>query len=89
MSVIAWRIIPASQFPGGVSDIINKVENDQTWVAVTSTCQATLQFSFLISLAVNEGATSRLEASIVNPDPSYNGSEAITAFAAEARNENA
>ncbi|KIM42629.1 hypothetical protein M413DRAFT_408539 [Hebeloma cylindrosporum] len=72
-SIIAWRIIPGTEFPGGVSEIMDKVKDDQTWIAV----------------AVNQGASSRLEASIVNPDPSYNGADAITVYAAEARNENA
>jgi hypothetical protein len=88
-SVIAWRILPATTFPGGVSEIIDKVKDDQTWIAVISTCQATWSFACLFTLVVNAGASSRLEASIVNPDPSYNGTEAITVYAAEARNENA
>lgn len=87
--VIAWRILPATTFPGGVSEIIDKVKDDQTWIAVISTCQATSEFRFLFSLVVNAGASSRLEASIVIPDPTYNGTEAITAYGAEARNENA
>ncbi|KAF8153412.1 hypothetical protein B0H34DRAFT_800617 [Crassisporium funariophilum] len=38
---------------------------------------------------VNPDASSRLEDAINNPDPSYNGSEAITAYGEEGRNENA
>ena len=89
MSTIAWRILPTTTFPGGVSEIMDKLKDNQIWVAVISTCQLTPQFSLLISLAVNEGASSRLDAAILNPDPSYNGSEAITVFGVEARNENA
>ena len=47
-SVIAWRVLPPTTFPGGVSEIINKVKDDQTWIAVTSMCQAISVFSFLI-----------------------------------------
>lgn len=47
-----------------------------------------LQFRVLDTLVVNPGATSQLNASIENPDPTYNGSLAVTAYVAEARNEN-
>lgn len=39
--------------------------------------------------SVNAGVSDHLASSILTPDPLYNGSEAITAYGAEARNENA
>lgn len=53
--------------------------------------------SFLIVLSlslahiyqVNAGASARLSDAVQNPNSSYNGSLAITVYAAEARNENA
>ncbi|KAG6865458.1 hypothetical protein C0991_002381 [Blastosporella zonata] len=65
--------VPASHFPGGPNDLINDVVEQHTWVAV----------------AINPGASARLQASYVNPNATYNGTEAITMYAAEARNENA
>ncbi|KAF8972086.1 hypothetical protein BDZ97DRAFT_1011209 [Flammula alnicola] len=70
---IEWEVIPSSHFVNGTADVIQAVKDDKTWVAIT----------------INEGATSRLEAAISTPDASYNGSNAITAYGAEARNENA
>ena len=39
--------------------------------------------------SVNPGASSRLTNSLASPNTTYDGSEAITAYAEEARNENA
>lgn len=38
---------------------------------------------------VNAGASDRLKASYANPNSSYDGADAITIYADEARNENA
>ena len=38
---------------------------------------------------VNPGSSARLSAALASPNSSYDGSEAITAYAEEARNENA
>lgn len=38
---------------------------------------------------VNAGASDGLQAATDNPDPAYNGSQAITVYVVEARNENA
>ncbi|KAF8644054.1 hypothetical protein AX16_008707 [Volvariella volvacea WC 439] len=70
---IAWRIEPASDHPGGIEQLMDDVLKDRIWVVV----------------AVNPNASEALEASLNTPDPSYNGSGAITVLASEARNENA
>ncbi|KAF8189646.1 hypothetical protein BJ912DRAFT_925825 [Pholiota molesta] len=62
--------------PGRFADVHGVTEaivQEQTWVAVV----------------INGGATSNLQGAIRNPTPDYNGSAAITAYGAEARNENA
>ncbi|KDR71082.1 hypothetical protein GALMADRAFT_254253 [Galerina marginata CBS 339.88] len=71
--IIKWEIVPSARFPGGVVDVIREVEDNLAWVAVT----------------INEGTSLRLEAASAVPDPGYNGSQAITAYGVEARNENA
>ncbi|KAF9478431.1 hypothetical protein BDN70DRAFT_808791 [Pholiota conissans] len=53
--------------------VIEAVKLDQTWIAVV----------------INVGATTNLQDAIDAPNASYNGSAAITAYGAEARNENA
>ncbi|KAJ3514420.1 hypothetical protein NLJ89_g2395 [Agrocybe chaxingu] len=72
-SRITWTVVPASQFPGGPPQLGRDVLEEHTWVAV----------------AINPGATARLTASISSPNSSYDGTEAITVYATEARNENA
>jgi hypothetical protein len=46
--------------------------NERAWVAV----------------AISQGASARLQTAIAARDSTYNGSSAVTAYAAEARNEN-
>ncbi|KAF8153410.1 hypothetical protein B0H34DRAFT_104331 [Crassisporium funariophilum] len=70
---ITWTVVAASQFPGGVEELEHDVLDEQTWVAIS----------------INEGSTARLSASLASPNSSYDGTEAITVFAVEARNENA
>ncbi|TFK75436.1 hypothetical protein BDN72DRAFT_757861 [Pluteus cervinus] len=70
---IIWTVQPASNFPNGVVDLENAVVGEQCWVAI----------------AINAGATARLNAALQSDDQAYNGSTAITAFGVEARNENA
>lgn len=72
-SLVNWSVMPASQFPGGVNEVANNVAEEKTWVAVT----------------VNSGASSRLSAALASPNASYDGSQAISVYGAEARNENA
>jgi len=40
-------------------------------------------------LSVNAGATARLSDSLITPNTSYNGADAMTVYAVEARSENA
>ncbi|KAF8965752.1 hypothetical protein BDZ97DRAFT_1810828 [Flammula alnicola] len=72
-SKVTWSVVPASQFPGGAGAVGAAVLEEHTWVAIT----------------INEGSTARLSASFTSPNASYNGADAITIFAVEARNENA
>ncbi|KAG7094963.1 hypothetical protein E1B28_005764 [Marasmius oreades] len=70
---IQWLSVSASVFPGGVGDVMQKVFEEKTWVAVV----------------INPGATNGLNLAATSADPSYNGSLAVTVYAEEARNENA
>ena len=47
------------------------------------------RFTALDGLSVNPGSSSRLTAALAAPNASYDGSEVITAYGVEARNENA
>jgi len=71
--IMAWRSVNASEFPGGLSELGRAVVGQKTWAAV----------------AISEGATARLQSSYHSPNASYNGSDAISFYADEARNENA
>ncbi|RDB16010.1 Nitrosoguanidine resistance protein SNG1 [Hypsizygus marmoreus] len=70
---VTWTAVPASQFPDGLGQLGNAVVNEQTWVAI----------------AIHAGSTARLQASYASPNASYTGTDTITVYAAEARNENA
>ncbi|KAF8965751.1 hypothetical protein BDZ97DRAFT_1810822 [Flammula alnicola] len=72
-SIVNWAVIPSSRFPEGVPAVVQALKDEQAWFMVT----------------INPGSTARLESSISNPDPSYNGSAAVTAWGTEGRNENA
>ncbi|KAF8884553.1 hypothetical protein CPB84DRAFT_1789019 [Gymnopilus junonius] len=73
LPAITWTVVSPSQFPGGPSDVGAAVLDEQTWVAIT----------------INEGSTARLMDSLASPNATYDGSEAMTVFGVEARNENA
>ncbi|RDB27751.1 Nitrosoguanidine resistance protein SNG1 [Hypsizygus marmoreus] len=72
-SKVTWTAVPASQFQGGLAQVANDVVEQKSWVAV----------------AIHEGTSSRLQASYINPNATYNGTDAMTVYASEARNENA
>ncbi|PPQ93065.1 hypothetical protein CVT25_011941 [Psilocybe cyanescens] len=72
-SKVTWSVVPVSDFPGGPSEVGGLVLEEHTWVAIT----------------INEGSSSRLSQSLVAPNATYDGSEAVSIFAVEARNENA
>lgn len=88
-----WKVHHASEFPNGASDLIEAVLEEHCWVAISSELPfENLKSAIinLLSIKVNNGATSRLDAAIARrTDPSYNASSAITAYGVEARNENA
>ncbi|KAG5652153.1 hypothetical protein H0H81_006098 [Sphagnurus paluster] len=73
LSVVTYTVVPAGQFPEGPPSLAHSVIEQHTWVAV----------------AINPGVSQRLQASYESPNITYNGSEVITVYAAEARNENA
>ncbi|KAG7442294.1 uncharacterized protein BT62DRAFT_982520 [Guyanagaster necrorhizus] len=70
---VSWTNRSASEFPGGVDDVAGAVVDQQTWVAVV----------------VHPNTTRLLESAVLSVNASYDGSVALTAFAVEARNENA
>lgn len=70
---ISWRVVDTARFPNGPSDVASSVVDEKCWVAVV----------------VNANATLNLQQAVSSQDGSYNGTHAITAYAEEARNENA
>ncbi|KAJ7099307.1 hypothetical protein B0H15DRAFT_542486 [Mycena belliarum] len=68
---IAWRVVSADRFPGGVSQVEDAIVGEAVWAAVS----------------INAGASSSLSAALSAVDPSYNSSLAITFIGSEARNE--
>ncbi|KAG6899983.1 hypothetical protein C0995_004558 [Termitomyces sp. Mi166 len=70
---ITWTAIPPNQFPDGLDQLADAVREEKTWAAI----------------AIHAGSTARLQASYMTPNASYDGSEAITIYGDEARNENA
>lgn len=88
---ITWTAVSAREFPGGVSQLREAVIQEKTWVAITGELYV---YSIVFRMlkrepAVNEGATARLQASYITPNAAYNGSDAITVYANEARSDNA
>ncbi|KAH9485395.1 Nitrosoguanidine resistance protein SNG1 [Psilocybe cubensis] len=71
--IIDWRIYPASDFPNGPDDVIAAVLDEKCWVAIT----------------INPGATKSLNDTLHGGGPETPTSNAISAYALEARNENA
>ncbi|KAF8886305.1 hypothetical protein BD779DRAFT_1530650 [Infundibulicybe gibba] len=72
-SRITWTVLPASDFPEGSTQVRDAVLHHKAWIAVT----------------INSGATSNLLRAVSAPNASYDGSEALTVYAEEARSENA
>ncbi|KAF9052135.1 hypothetical protein BJ165DRAFT_1340997 [Panaeolus papilionaceus] len=70
---ITWLTYPASDFPGGPNEVASLVFDEKAWIAVV----------------VNPNASARLMSAIANPDPSYDGSLAVTVYGVEARHEGA
>ncbi|KAF8973273.1 hypothetical protein BDZ97DRAFT_1780447 [Flammula alnicola] len=69
---INWSVRQAGDFPNGPVDLVAAVLDEQCWTAV----------------AINPGVTRSLNESLNARASSFNSSEAITAYASEARNEN-
>lgn len=72
-SRMSWSVIPASEFPGGPVQLAEAIRHEDAWAAI----------------AINPESSRRLSAALETPDPTYNGAQAITAYAVEARSENA
>ncbi|KAF8351838.1 hypothetical protein F5887DRAFT_932635 [Amanita rubescens] len=64
-------IVPATEYPGGIPQVIHDVVEQKAWFAVT----------------IAPGITSQLNASLDIPNPSYNASTAVMVFGNEGRNE--
>jgi hypothetical protein len=69
---ITWSVVPAANFPRGAADLRASIHDERAWAIV----------------AINSGVSDRLNAAIANASPNYDASQVITAYAAEARNEN-
>jgi len=87
-SRVTWSVVPSSQFPGGVHEVRAAVLEEHTWVAITSGVACFSLRIIFNAKTVNPGSTSRLAASLTTPNATYDGADAITVFAVEARNEN-
>ncbi|PBK67929.1 hypothetical protein ARMSODRAFT_1043985 [Armillaria solidipes] len=72
-SKVTFTQVSASEFPGGWQEVANSMVEQKTWVAVV----------------VHSNTTSALNTAVSSVNSSYDGSEAITFYGAEARNENA
>ncbi|KAJ7087665.1 hypothetical protein B0H15DRAFT_781298 [Mycena belliarum] len=68
---VAWQVVSASRFQGGVADVAHSVLQEKTWYAVT----------------INPGASANLSAAVSTVNSSYNSSLAVTFLGSEARNE--
>ncbi|KAK0472580.1 hypothetical protein IW261DRAFT_1596748 [Armillaria novae-zelandiae] len=72
-SKVTFEQVGEGEFPGGWEEVASRVVEQKTWVAVV----------------IHSNATSVLNAAVSSVNSSYDGSEAITFYGAEARNENA
>jgi hypothetical protein len=92
-SKVRWTLVDARDFSEGPSQVGHVVVEQQTWTAITSTffplTHSTPRADISLSPTVNPGSSDRLQASYTSPNASYDGSDAITVFGNEARNENA
>ncbi|KAF9043608.1 hypothetical protein BDZ89DRAFT_943616 [Hymenopellis radicata] len=70
---VTWTEISASTFPNGLLDVEHQLRENKVWTAIV----------------VHANATTRLQSATQAVDVSYNGSQAISFYAVEARNENA
>ncbi|KAG2018542.1 hypothetical protein CC2G_007971 [Coprinopsis cinerea AmutBmut pab1-1] len=70
---ITWIPKPASDFSRGLENLAQDVRDERIWAAI----------------AISPSSTTTLFSSIQIPNPAYNGSNVITAYAVEARNEQA
>ncbi|EGO00047.1 hypothetical protein SERLA73DRAFT_72795 [Serpula lacrymans var. lacrymans S7.3] len=70
---MSWVTVPANQFPNGPPDLVSAILDERCWAAIS----------------INPSASANLNAAVAAKNGAYNGSLAVTAFASEARNENA
>lgn len=73
VTAITWRVLNASGFPEGPTQLGRAVLNQRVW----------------IGMSINEGVTARLRSSLISPNATYNGSDAVTVYVNEGRSENA
>ncbi|KAK0465933.1 uncharacterized protein EV420DRAFT_1636491 [Desarmillaria tabescens] len=72
-SKVSWTERPSSDFSGSAGEVADLVVDQKTWIAVV----------------INSNATMALQSALSTVNSSYDGTEAITVYAVEARNENA
>ncbi|KAI0063579.1 hypothetical protein BV25DRAFT_385006 [Artomyces pyxidatus] len=70
---MTWSAVSPDQFPNGMSDVENDIVQQKSWAIIT----------------INPNATATLQAALARIDSSYVSNASVTAFAAEARSENA
>lgn len=90
-SGVTWTQRSASDFPNGPAELGVSVTEEHCWAAIASMCLyfPSDVYGDLSGPTVNPNSTARFQVSLASPNASYNGAEAITVYAAEARNENA
>ncbi|KAL0572094.1 hypothetical protein V5O48_009872 [Marasmius crinis-equi] len=72
-SKINWTVMSAADFSGGSTEVANRIVDEKAWVAIV----------------VNSGATAVLNSAVTSANSSYDGTQAVTVYGEEARNENA
>ena len=87
---VLWTAMPAALFPLGEVQVADAVREERTWVAITSASAHCSHLTHDTNMgSVNKGASERLRRSLGTPNATYDGKDAISVFAVEARNENA
>ena len=89
---MTWHAVSADLFPNGVQDLEHALLQNQVWAIISSMLFLGYCFVYLMVLPatpVNANATERLNAAVVVADGTYTPNGTITAYASEARNENA
>lgn len=95
-SRITWTVQSPERFGGLEENLMKSVAHEDIWVAVASAYPLLstfdvheLRLTDSSIITVHSGVTTRLNEALITPNAAYDGSKSITAYAVEARNENA